>query len=240
MSVSPKMRKILQKRQAEMAKKGGGKFKFVTFKEGKTRMRILPVPADTEFGVEATYFFPNPTIGSVISPATFGEPCALMEAYEKLKKSKDKDDKILKMLQPKRRYFVMGCKFLDEKGEKVDTETGAKLFMLTNQIYQDIIDLYLDEDEAGDMTDPLKGYDLKIKRTGSGQFDTEYSVIKCNPTRRPIQFKGQVFNPAEELKKVVSTYEETQEVLSQIMGSTDIDDEGTPKKKVLKKKITKK
>ena len=30
----------------------------------------------------------------------------------------------------------------------------------------------LDEDEAGDMTDPKTGYDIKVIRSGSGKLDT--------------------------------------------------------------------
>jgi hypothetical protein len=230
MSVTPQLRKKMEKRRKELSQKGGG-FKSVGFKEGTTRIRILPCPADMEFGVEATFYFIDNK--SIISPATFGEPCALMEAYNRLKDSKDEDDKIAaKLVQPKRRYFVVACRYLDDKGLKLDTETGAKLHQLTNQVYQDIIDLYLDEQEAGDMTDPLKGYDLKIKRTGSGQFDTEYNVIACKPTKRPIQFKGKLFDPKEELRKIASTYDETVELVEKVLGSSE-----PPKKKLgLKKK----
>ena len=147
MAVSAKMRKKLQKRQKDLSAKGGSKFPFMNFKEGTTRIRLLPIPEDSEFGVEVTYFFPNTDIGSVISPATFGEPCALMEAYERLKKSSDPDDKeAAKLVAPKRRYFVYGYKYKDEKGKEVDMEVGAKLILLTNGVYQEIIDLYLDED----------------------------------------------------------------------------------------------
>lgn len=221
MAVSAKMRKKLQKRQKDLASKGGGKFPFMTFKEGTTRVRLLPIPEDSEFGVEVTYFFPNQEIGSIISPVTFGEPCALMEAHERLKKSSDADDKeAAKLVAPKRRYFVYGYKYKDEKGKEVDMETGAKLMLLTNGVYQEIIDLYLDDDEAGDMTDPFKGYDLKIKRTGTGQFDTEYTVRKCNPTKRAIQFKGIIQDHEEAVRKVVATYEKTQEVVETLLGSS--------------------
>lgn len=224
------MKKKLEKRKKDIASNNGGGFKYFTFKEGKTRIRLLPVPSEMEFGVEATFFFPNQTLGSMISPATFGEPCALMEAYERLKNSKDEDDKAsAKLVQPKKRYFVMACKFKDEKGTQVDMETGAKLAMLTGQAYQDLIDLYLDEDEAGDMTDPINGYDVKISRTGSGQFDTEYSVLKCKNTKRPIQFKGKTFNPQEEVKKICATYEETQDFCEKILGTSG----SAPKKKKL-------
>ena len=42
----------------------------------------------------------------------------------------------------------------DEKGSKVDYEGKDKGVLVPRSVYQDIIDLYLDEDEAGDMTDP--------------------------------------------------------------------------------------
>lgn len=236
MAVTATMRKKLLKRQKELASKGGGKFQFITFKEGTTRIRLLPIPEDSEFGVEVTYFFPNKDIGSIISPATFGEPCALMEAYEKLKNSKDPDDKeTAKLVAPKRRYMVYGYRYKDEKGKEIDAETGAKLMLLTNGAYQEIIDLYLDEDEAGDMTDPMKGYDLKIKRVGSGQFDTEYSVRKCNPTKRDIKFKGVIMDHTEAVRQVVATYEKTQEVVEQLLGSSKKSSK-TGKKKIIKKK----
>ncbi len=238
MAVSAKMRKKLQKRQKELATKGGGKFNFMTFKEGTTRVRLLPIPEDSEFGVEVTYFFPNTDIGSIISPATFGEPCALMEAYERLKKSKDENDQdSAKLVAPKRRYMVFGYKYQDEKGKQVDMETGAKLMLLTNSVYQEIIDLYLDEDEAGDMTDAMKGYDLKIKRTGKGQFDTEYTVRKCNPTKRDIKFKGVIQDHEEAVRKVAATYEKTQEVVETLLGSSKKKTK-KPIKKVIKKKKT--
>lgn len=235
MAVTSKMRKKLLARQKELASKGGGKFNFITFKEGTTRIRLLPFPEESEFGVEVTFFFPSKEIGSIISPATFGEPCALMEAYERLKNSKDKDDQAAaKIVQPKRRYFVFGYRYKDEKGKEVDTETGAKLILLTNSMYQEVIDYYLDDDEAGDMTDPIKGYDLKIKRTGSGQMDTEYSVRKCNPTKRDIKFKGVIQDHEEAVRKVIATYEKTEEVVEQLLGSSK------KKKKVTGKKVIKK
>lgn len=239
MAISAKQRKKLLQRQKDLASKGGGKFLFMTFKEGTTRVRLLPIPEDSEFGVEVTYFFPNKEVGSIISPATFGEPCALMEAFERLKNSKDANDqKAAKLIAPKRRYMVFGYKYKDEKGKEPDMETGAKLILLTNGLYNEIIDLYLDEDEAGDMTDPMKGYDLKIKRVGSGQMDTEYSVRKCNPTKRAIQFKGVVQDHEEAVKKVVATYEKTVEVVEKLLGSSKKSSKkSSPSKTKIKKKV---
>lgn len=77
--------------------------------------------------------------------------------------SKDPDDQELaKMLVPRRKYVVGGIVYSDEKGTKVDYEGKDKGVLIPRSVYQDIIDLYLDEDEAGDMTDPRTGYDIKL------------------------------------------------------------------------------
>jgi hypothetical protein len=213
------LEKRLRARKEELAKKGGnGQFFF--FKEGTHRMRILPAPPEEEFAVEAIYFFINKEIGGIISPATFGEPCALMKAYLKLKESpKDEDKEMAKNIAPRKRYFIAMYKYKDEKGKKIDKESGVRLAILTNQQYTDVIDLYLD-DEAGDMTDPKEGYDLKFKRTGAGQYDTEYTTLRCNPTPIAKEFKGKIHNPITMVKKVMPSYEETLEMVKKILGTS--------------------
>jgi hypothetical protein len=225
--------KRLQKKKTELSQKGGNS-NFFFFKEGTVRMRLVPVGAEKEFAIEATYFYLGNDIKGVVSPVTFGEPCAIMEAYQRLKNSKDDDDReMAKKVAPKKRYFALHYKYTDEKGKQVDTEAGVRLAILTNQQYQDLIDLYLDE-EAGDMTDPKNGYDIKYKRTGSGQFDTEYSILRCNPTPIAKEFKGKVYDPESALKKVTPTYEQTEEFVQRVLGVS------TPAEKPIKKKKKKK
>ena len=226
------LRDRLVKRKEELLKRGSGGAAFFFFKEGTHRMRLVPVASEKEFAIEATYFYLKGDIKGVVSPITFGEPCAIMEAYTRLKNSKNEDDRELaKELAPKKRFFALHYKYKDEKGKQVDTESGVRLAILTNQLYQDLIDLYLDE-EAGDMTDPDKGYDVKYKRTGSGQFDTEYSVLRCNPTPIYKKYRGKIYNPEIELRKVIPTYEKTQEMVESVLGTSI-----TPKKKKKKKKL---
>lgn len=214
---SEKLREKLKKRREQLSSKGaGGSFFF--FKEGTVRMRLLPVPPETEFAIEATYFYLGPELKGIVSPITFGEPCAIMEKYQELKNSKNDDDKeMAKKISPKKRYFALHYKYKDEKGKQVDEEAGVKLAILTSQQYQDLIDLYLDE-EAGDMTDPKNGYDIKYKRTGNGQFDTEYSVLRCNPTPIHKSYAKKVYNPEEYLRKVLPSYERTLEIVEQVLG----------------------
>ena len=84
MSISKSMRDRLIKRKEALSKRGSGNFKFFIFKEGTSRMRLVPVDPDEEFAVEATFFFLPNNIGGIVSPVTFNEPCAIMEAYHNL------------------------------------------------------------------------------------------------------------------------------------------------------------
>lgn len=226
---------LMKKRREELGKKGGGKLNYFIFKDGTVRMRPLPAPEDEEFALEVTFFYLSKEQGGVISPITFGEPCAIMEAYNELKASEDEDDKALaQKLKPKRRYMMMHIKYLDEKGLKVDEESGAKLALLTSQAYQDLCNLFLDE-EQGDFSDPINGYDIKYRRTGSGQFDTEYSLTPCKPSKLPKKY-NKVYDTRAEVEKLIPSYEETEAMVKAFLKLPD-EDEDEPKPKKKKKKI---
>lgn len=230
--------KRLAKKQKELTeKKSKGNVLFL--KEGTTRIRILPTGHDNDFISEVTHFYLGGDIKSVYSPSTFDEPCALLEAYNDLKKSKDEDDKDLaKKLVPKKAYLMPVVIYSDEKGKNIDHENSGKLMKITTGVYQEIIDLFLDTDEAGDMTDPKNGYDLKIKRIGKGQFDTEYSVLPCKPTKLDKKYAKPV--DLEKLVKAeIPSYDETKEKLEAFLGMSD-DDEDDDKKSSKKNKKKKK
>ena len=111
-----------------------------------------------------------------------------MEKYLELKESKDEDDKLLaKKLVPKRKYVIAVVAYKDEKGKEVDEQNIDKPMLIPKQAYQDIIDLYLDEDEWGDMTSIKNGYDLKLTRSGKGQMDTTYTISPCQ--KKPLDKK---------------------------------------------------
>ena len=219
--------------------KGGGKF-FIIKDEGTIRMRPLPV-GESEPGIEAVYFYLGKDIKGVISPASFGEPCAIMDSYNELKDSKDPDDKDLAAtFRPKKRFFVPHIKYLDDKGLKVDDDSGAKLLILTNDLYQELLELWLDDDEAGDFTDPKKGYDLKYTRSGKGQFDTSYSVRACKPTKLDKKYNKE-YNPEKMLKEIMPTYEETKDLLDKFLNVPNTDNDlDKPSKETKKKKKSKK
>ena len=216
------------------------------------RIRILNMGEEEEFIKEVTQYYLGSEIKGVISPSTFGEPCAIAEGHDELKNSEDDSDRdIANKFSPKKRYLALCAFYKDLKGQDLDTENSPKFILLTTGSYQDILELYLDDDEWGDMTDPEEGYDLKIKRTGSGKMDTEYTVNPCRHTKAPKGFT-KVYNLDEEVKKILPSYEETQRLINQYLGiASSDDDEEEPKKKttgrassgtkkVIKKKVIRK
>lgn len=215
----------LQARSAALRKSaaGAGSYKYFIFKEGDVRMRPLPVPEDQEFAVETTNFFFGKEIGGFVSPATFGDPCPAMNAYKALRESSDEDDRELaNKFKPKKKYMSPHIKYKDLKGKEVDDEAGVKLAQLTNGQYQDLITLYLDEEESGDFTDPNTGYDILYKRVGTGMTDTEYSLIKRNPTKLPKQY-NKIYDPEQMVRDIIPPVEEIEQMLRNFL-NLDVDD----------------
>lgn len=226
-------REKLLARKKKLAEKGTGNG-FVFPKNGTTRIRIVSAGVNEEFGMEIIRFYLGDH--SVYSPATFDEPCPFMEKYDELKNSKDEDDKKLaKKLVPSRRFVIPALVYKDDKGKELDYDSKPRLVMVPTSVYQDIIELYLDEDEAGDMTDPKNGYDIKIERSGTGQFDTSYSVRNCKPTKvdkslvKPVDLEAMV-------KAQIKKYDELEEELEKYLNSRDDEEEEDEDEPVKKKK----
>ena len=228
-STGSSTREKMLARKKKLEEKGSGNG-LIFPKEGTLRMRIKSPGDDQELGMEVVQFY-IPGVGGVISPATFDEPCPFMEKYEELKQSKDEDDKELaKRLIPRRRYVIGGIIYKDDKGTGVDYEGQKRGVLIAGAVYQDIIDLYLDEDEAGDMTDPVTGYDIKITRSGSGKFDTTYSVRQCKPSKLDKKYRSDL-----DLEKIVrdqiKPYDELEEELNKFLNEAPDDEEDDAQKK---------
>ena len=226
------IREKLLARKKKLAEKGTSSA-FIFPKNGTTRVRILSAGPDNEPAIEIVRFYVNGH--SVFSPATFEEPCPFMEEYKRLKDSKDEDDKKLaKKMVPSRRYALACLIFKDPKGQEMDYNGEPRLLMVPSSVYQDIIEYWLDEDEAGDMTDPKTGYDIKIERSGSGQFDTTYSVRACKPTKIDKSLLKTV-DLEEMVRSQIKSYDELESELNDFLNndtsSEDEDDEKPVKKK---------
>lgn len=243
-SVKGSLRERLEKKRKEISERGKG-LKFLVLKEGTMRVRVLPVGEEQEFGMEIIQFYLGAQIKGVISPATMGLPCPIMDKYNELKDSKNPSDKALaKKLSPKKRIMVPVIVFSDKKGKDVDTEKSTdkgKLFMITSSIYASMLDHYLDEDDWGDFTDIDEGYDFKITRTGTTQFDTEYSLSPCPKTPCPKPYRSLVVDLNQMVSNILPTYEEAEEKLSEYLNESPESDEEEeekprrPKRKGIKK-----
>lgn len=235
--------KMLARKKKMAEKNSSGSLIFP--KEGTMRVRLLSQGDDKELGLEIVQFF-HPDLGGIISPATFDEPCPFMEKFKELKGSSDEDDQALaKALTPRRRFLIGGTLYKDEKGKEVDTDNVGKPILIPRSVYQDIIDLYLDEDDWGDMTDPESGYDIKITRSGKGKTDTNYTVSPCPKGKNPKSS----FIPEVDLEEIVRSqmlsYEELEEKLSEFLNGANTsededEDDIAPKKKSKDKKKKKK
>jgi len=220
-------------RKKKLAEKSGGNG-FIFPKEGTMRVRLVSQGPDKEIGMEIIQFY-DPKLGGIISPATFDEPCPFMEKFKELKSSDKEDDQaVAKLLTPRRRYLVGGTLYKDEKGKEIDPDNVRKAILIPRSVYQDIIDLYLDEDDWGDMTDQKEGYDIKITRSGSGKMDTTYSVTACpKKDKQPLAKYTEEMDLEEIVRKQIPSYDELEEKLDEFLNgaNTEEEEDEKPKKK---------
>lgn len=225
----------LAERREGLGKSGPGAF-LATIKEGTTRFRVLPVGEEKDWAIEVIYFF----LGvkgdmGVISPKTFGEKCAIMKAHLELSESKKKEDRELATkFRPQKKFMVAVIRYKDKDGKEIDTELGVKLMLLGSKVYQEMLDLYLDDD-SGDFTDPKKGYDLKIKRTGKGKNDTEYKVLAGKQSKLASDYRKNI-DLEKMVRDIVPDYKKTKEIIEKYFNLEPADDGDDDKKKDKKKK----
>lgn len=232
------LKKKLLKRKQKLKESGKGNMLFIKA-DTTLRVRVLPVGAEEEPAREVMQFYFSKEQGGLISPKTIDQPCPILEKYEELKDSKDEDDvELAGKLRPKVKFVIPVIVKKDKAGKEVDKQMGVKLMMIPKGVYQSIIDLFL-EPEQGDFTDPKTGYDLKVTRTGSGQFDTEYSVVPCKQNLLPKEY-NKTYNIEELLTKEIPSYESAQEALNKFLGvdneDEDEDEDESPKAKRLRLK----
>lgn len=226
-TVNKKMRDKLEKRKKEIKESQGG-MPFFMQKEGTGRYRVLAVGAEEEPGIEIITFWLGDQ-KNVISPATFGMPCAIMDKYNKLSSGNEDDKTDAAKFKPKKKYAVAAGRYTDPKdGKSYDKASGIKPLLLIPGTYDGLVDLMLDE-EQGDFTDPKEGYDVKIKREGTTQYDTEYKIIPCKPTKIFSEWKG--FHDIEQMvKDIMPSYEETKDKIKKFLNSSGDDDKPVKKK----------
>jgi len=226
------VREKLKKRKKQLESKGGsGNITYI--KEGTIRVRILPVQGEEEFAFKVTQFYLGAELKGVFSQSSIDNgDCPILDKYHELMESDDEDDKDLaKTLKPKSKYLMPCIIYKDQKGKEIDEEKGITLVQITPSLYNDLIDHWLDDDDWGDMTDPKKGYDVKLTRKGSGQFDTEYTMSPCPKTPLKKKKYAKEINLTELISKIIPSYEDAQDKLNQFLHLDGEEDEAPKKKK---------
>lgn len=235
--MAKKSTRSLAERLAEKRKNlaSGGEGNLIFVKAGILRFRPVPVGENNDWSFEVYHFYLGNDIKGVISPKSIGKPCAIMEAYEKLRASKKESNRKLALrLKPKKKYIVLGYTFKDESGKEPEIERGVRPALLAKGSLQDMIDVYLDS-EHGDFTDPINGYDIKLRRTGTTMTDTEYSATACKPTKCLKKFRGP-YDLEEMVTSIIPSYKETEAIVERFLNLPPEDDaEDRPKKKKKRK-----
>lgn len=173
--------------EAQSLKEGyeKGTITFWGPKVGKNIIRILP-PKNREEDADAVFFTKikvhwgvgpgkkRTTCRKTVDP---NQSCPACEYSDELIASGRKEDVIAGRNLSANEKYVM-C-VVDVQ----DTSKGVQIFEASRTLFNDILQLFLDED-YGDIDSLETGRHVKIERVGTGKFDTKYTVIPAgNPTR---------------------------------------------------------
>lgn len=164
----------------EAAKHQNRRGKYVTkLPVGKTRIRILPAALGQThpWVVVHKHYIPVPGLSKKFvfncPLAMQAQPCPGCEGKTKLEATGDPAKQ--KMAEDYEPTFQFVCNAIFRE----DEDAGPKVWQCSSQtIYSRIVEFMNDEEEFGetDFTDPYEGFDIIVKRVGTTQNDTTYSV----------------------------------------------------------------
>lgn len=164
---------------AEEAQLAGGGAEWMKLVPGRNVVRIVPPPpGQSPFLIFSQHFVTRPD-GTKFSFACPNrekkERCPVCEHANKLFASNNKVDKeSAKAFWPRKRILVNVI-------DRAQPDAGPKVLGIPKTVHEAIIKIRNNPDAGGNPVHPIDGFDLCIERKGSGQLDTEYSVI---PSRK--------------------------------------------------------
>lgn len=154
---------------------------FDKLKEGRNPRRILPPPRGSGWGPKGSDSPIRVVWEHVIEipgadrPLRFScpkhhenEPCFACDLATKLKRSTNPQERDVGYSMRARRVSYL------QWFDPTEEEPEIKVYGAGKSIAESLVDL---REEKGDFSHPVRGYQLTVKRTGSGRTDTRYKVI---------------------------------------------------------------
>jgi hypothetical protein len=173
------------------------------FPEGSTVLRIVPPPPGRKSPWVETYqhFIPvpgqeKPMVFNCPRKLDQGRKCPACErAFELYKSGNAMDKEAAKRFWPKQKFYLPVI-IRAKKGEDIDNT--IRIIAVGRQICGQIVEIrkgYPDPEDPEtmvlprDVTHPIEGWDLVVKRTGTSQQDTKYTVRVKKNGQVPLFYK---------------------------------------------------
>ena len=173
-------------RQRESMNSGGSRNNLLidnkTITEKGIRIRMLPVLREgASLAEEFRSYYCRELNTGTTSPMCFGLPDPIEEALKSiyLSGSNAKREHARDFINQQREFWMP---VVVRGDEGTATAPNIRIFRCKASIYNSIVDWMMDDD-LDDMTDPLEGRDLKVKKTGQG-IETRWSVDRLD--RAPL------------------------------------------------------
>ena len=151
------------------------KTEILKLREGRNILRFLPPPkgAGSPFVVVWQHYVEGLDGNRLIFPCPLKNHkqfCPVCEKANDLSRTGNPVDREQAyQLWPKMRVFA-------EVVDMDNSHAGPQVFAFGKLIYEQLVKIRTDSRLGGNFTDPEDGFDIIIDRSGSGKFDTRYTV----------------------------------------------------------------
>lgn len=174
-AISATLRERLQKQRAAMQTSLVIDNKKLT----KTRLRVLPCGEDVP-GVEFHNLYSQPLNKGCTSPRTFGLPDPVLDAWEQIKRTgtKEEKDAARAAVTPGKEYWMA---VLDRTNLGTPAKPNIRVFRAKRTVYQVIMDYMEDDEDGGDLTDPVTGRDVRVQKVQGEQNPWAARVLDAEP-----------------------------------------------------------
>ncbi len=182
-------------------------------------LRILPSLSEEPPGRECHCLLHVPSGEETTSPRTFGRPCPVMDLLDELRRSGSLRDR-----ERAREQVLVRTRYWLPVTDRADIGTpktpNVLVLRATREVYHAILNYMLDEDDGGDIIDPLGGQDIHVRRK-MGEFGPSWSVrfLECSPLSEEPEMQEALVEAAEALDVQRSSPPTDRHVLDRLLGA---------------------